>query len=239
MRRYLIAGALVGAFLAMNSVVRAGTVTVDAKTSVFSSAFDADGSGDDTSLPSVVIPLPAGATSITFSATGTINPAFFDHGADGGNYDNTGVDISSYGPISGIVDSDDRTFALMGVFTTPGTLATDSAPARLDFTGNHDFTSLSPLVNQSFFIGDGKTSTSVTQTFFVPAGATAVQLGFADAFFYSNIAFIGEPSSYADNNGSLSVTYNVAAVPLPGTALAGIALLAVTAIVRRKRASQC
>jgi hypothetical protein len=209
----------------------ADTVNVDARDSIFSSSSGLPGSSDSTSLGSVVIALPAGATSITFSATGTISPnasaSGVSHGADGGNYDSTGVNIDSYGSISGVIDTDDRTLALMGAFTTAA-VATGSAAARLDFTGNHDFTSLSPLVNQSFFIGDGKTSSSVTQTFFVPAGATYLQLGFADAFAGSNIAaFVGLPSSYGDNSGSLSVTdtVTVAAVPLPPTGWMGLALL--------------
>ncbi|MBL8823222.1 MAG: tandem-95 repeat protein [Planctomycetia bacterium] len=59
--------------------------------------------------------------------------------------------------------------------------------------GGINYTSLSPLLKQVFFIGDGRTNTGVTQQITVPAGATRLFIGIADN------------PSYANNNGNLSV----------------------------------
>ena len=78
------------------------------------------------------------------------------------------------------------------------------APARLDFSMNahsESFAELSPLLGQTFFIGDGTTPSGLQQRFVIPAGATRFYLGFADAF-----SFQGPPGAYADNTGGLSVT---------------------------------
>ena len=221
------------AVVATPAAAQSGSTNISALASIFSSATDLDGSIDNSSLPSVVIALTPGTGRIlTFSSiTGTIDPANTPHGPDGGIYDGNGVNINSLGSISGVIDSNDRTLALMGAFTSANP-ATGAAPARLNFTGNHSFATLSPLLNQSFFIGDGLTGTGsgAIQQFFVPDGASFLQLGFADAFVSSNIAFVGDPSAYGDNHGSLTANYSVvatgAAAPEPGTAalLTGSAL---------------
>ncbi|KER10707.1 MAG: hypothetical protein HY22_02500 [[Candidatus Thermochlorobacteriaceae] bacterium GBChlB] len=79
--------------------------------------------------------------------------------------------------------------------------AVTSAPERLDFTNNDNFTQLSPKLNQVFFIGDGKNNQGVVQKFIVPQGATMLFLGFADA-----AAFQGEPGYYDDNDGAITAT---------------------------------
>lgn len=236
LRNIAVTATLLGAsvaFVAPNAHAQAGTVGIDARTSIFSSILDLDGSSDNSSLPSVVIALNPGAGRVlTFSSvTGSIDPANTPHGPDGGPFVGTGVDITSFGPISGVVDNTNFSLALMGVFVTVNPAPNVGAPARLDFTGNHSFTSLSPLINQSFFIGDGLTGTGsgTTQQFFVPDTASFLMLGFADSAS-SGTAFIGNPSFYGDNHGSLSATYNVvgaaAAAPEPGTlALLSIGLL--------------
>src|SRR5438067_10389313 len=80
-------------------------------------------------------------------------------------------------------------------------------PVRLDFSNNENYTVLSPLLNQTFFIGDGLTGTGSgsIQQIFVPTAATRLYLGFADGN-----DFTGPPGSYADNLGSLVATYNIA-----------------------------
>lgn len=73
------------------------------------------------------------------------------------------------------------------------------APELLMFTddgnvpGGINYTSLSPLLKQVFFIGDGRTNTGVIQQITVPAGATRLFIGVADN------------PTYANNTGNLSV----------------------------------
>ena len=61
--------------------------------------------------------------------------------------------------------------SLIGVFLT-SSVPSGSYPSALDFTtaASRDFITLSPALRQPFFIGDGKTSAGVTQTFIVPTG---------------------------------------------------------------------
>ena len=98
----------------------------------------------------------------------------------------------------------DHNLALIGVFTS-GT-PTGGAPARLDITAMHSLSTIAPLLNQSFFIGDGRTGRTIGgfQNFAVPEGATALQLGIADAD-----SLLGLPRSYGNNAGSLTAVFNV------------------------------
>jgi len=104
--------------------------------------------------------------------------------------------------------------AIIGVFE-PGTAPASgaSAPAELDFYSTIDtnFTSLSPLLFQTFFMGDGLTGdgNGLTQQFKVPQGATQLYLGITDAE-----GFDGPPGGYGDNSGSFAVTVQVLAASL-------------------------
>ena len=111
---------------------------------------------------------------------------------------------------------------LVGVFVPSGG-PTGAPPASLDFRSSGmgtSFAELSPLLDQAFFIGDGLTGngSGSTQTFNVPAGASALYLGISDACGYH-----GDPGCYADNLGSFNVTYIFS--DLPANATAGFALL--------------
>lgn len=113
---------------------------------------------------------------ITFSTTGITGGAGCSaSGPDGcgGFASGTAPGISVYsGPAS----------ALIGVFLN-ATTPSGSGPGQLaDFNANQAFTTLSPGLNQVFFIGDGLTGsgTGSAQTFVVPAGATRLFLGSAD-----------------------------------------------------------
>jgi len=122
---------------------------------------------------------------------------------------NRATDINSVGGIAGIVDSQSTMF-LVGVFLDDSE-PHDPAPPRLDFSSNtlgHEFTKLAPVLNQVFYIGDGKTSTGKTQQFAVPAKATRLVLGFADAF-----AFHGDEGWYGDDSGSLTAMLSVNGSP--------------------------
>jgi len=116
---------------------------------------------------------------ITVSASGSIDCG---GGAPSGPDGSTGggtVSIQSYGGISGadIPGGPICGLALAGVFTGT-TPPADPAPVRLNFASGAgtSFTSLSPALNQTFFIGDGLTGTGTgtTQTFVVPQGARAI-----------------------------------------------------------------
>jgi hypothetical protein len=122
--------------------------------------------------------------------------------------------------------------------TTP----TGAHPASFDFSSSGlgiGFSSLNPLLRQSFFIGDGLTGTGsgTHQTFYVPTGATRLFLGVLDGTQIN----AAPGSAYFNNTGSFSVTYDlvVASVPEPETyamLLAGLGLIG--AAVKRRKAKQ-
>lgn len=123
--------------------------------------------------------------------------------------------------------------ALIGVFLN-NSVPSDAnpAPATLDFGAGgltRDFTSLSPALNQVFFIGDGKTSGNIVQQFTVPAGATRLFLGNLDS------------SNWNTNTGSILVnlTYTPDAPGVPDTgsslALLAVALTALSLGVLKRR----
>ncbi len=134
---------------------------------------------------------------------------------------------SGAGSISGI--SGPGAGYLVGVFIAAGG-PSGPAPAALNFlTLGTSFTSLSPLLDQVFFIGDGLTGdgSGSVQKFYIPTGAGKLYLGISDACNYD-----GGPSCYGDNFGTYSLDYtitsNVSATPEPsslilfGTSLLGL-----------------
>ena len=141
--------------------------------------------------------------------------SFFGPGGNGSAGSNlTGLaGLSGYlgpqGPLAGVFLDDDIPLA--------------GRPATLDFTPGGlgtDFLTLSPLLKQVFYIGDGVTSGGVFQEFIAPAGATRLFLGIPDGF-----GFGGAPGAYDDNDGSYRVTIGVNQIPVipePGS----LALLA-------------
>lgn len=115
--------------------------------------------------------------------------------------------------------------SLLGVFLDDSQPDLLAAPAGLDFeTTGLDFISLAPMLRQVFFIGDGYTSGSIQQQFFVPVGATRLFLGTMDGYgWFNNVGAIG-----------ITVT-NIAAVPIPAAAwLFGSALLLIRSCRRQK-----
>ncbi len=127
--------------------------------------------------------------------------------------------------------------ALAGVFLDDSIPSTGPAPATLDFStpASRDFLSLSPDLNQVFFIGDGETSGGTAQEFIAPAGATRLFFGIPDGF-----GFLGAPGAYDDNDGAYRIRVGInedprTTVPEPMTAgLAGMALSALAWSVRRR-----
>lgn len=81
------------------------------------------------------------------------------------------------------------------------------APGTLDFRAlGEDFETLSPGIDQPFFIGDGLTGngSGSTQRFLVPDGAKVLKLGVADAG-----AFHGAQGAYDDNTGAVTAHVTV------------------------------
>ncbi|MCW5981803.1 MAG: hypothetical protein KIT09_27200 [Bryobacteraceae bacterium] len=201
--RYSTISALL-AILSLGAAAQTGTLQVDAKANIFASGRpDVDSSGGGV-LPAMAS-LGAGSRSVSFqSVSGRVSCDGVDTAGPDGSETCAGgaTDIESLDGIAGILD-EDRSMFLVGVFLTSAAPA-DPAPERLNFTGNHDFATLSPKVAQVFFIGDGKAANGVAQQFTVPAGATRLFLGIADAF-----GFIGPPGAYDDNTGVMTVNYQV------------------------------
>ena len=142
-------------------------------------------------------------------------------GAEGdlgeGSYAHAAGPENGIGNVTALIDS------LIGVFLD-GNVPSGVAPSGLDFSTalSRDFATLSPLLKQPFYIGDGFRNDGVTvQSFLVPAGATRLFLGTMDGYDWWN------------NVGSLTVT--VALVPEPGSvALLGLAFAALGFSRRRK-----
>ena len=149
------------------------------------------------------------------SGGGTFN------GPDGGIFASGTTDILSTGGISGIIHSS-KTMFLVGVFTD-GSVPGGAGPARLDVSTANSATVFTPLLNHTFFIGDGKNASLATQIFNAPATATRFYLGFADAFDFGAPASL--PGFYHDNVGSLTAMAELSAVPEPSTYLVGAMLL--------------
>jgi hypothetical protein len=139
--------------------------------------------------------------------------------------------ISSYtgpqGPLVGVFLSD----AVPSASPPPGL---DFSPAGLGI----DFASITPLLGQVFYIGDGKTAGGEFQEFIAPAGATRLFLGIPDGF-----GFGGAPGAYDDNDGSYRIRIGVNEVPFvpgipePETYALMLAGLAGLGWVKRRRRS--
>lgn len=165
----------------------------------------------------------AGPAVLTFSSvTGLVRCAVFaaDNGPDGGVEATGDTYIISYRDISGIIHPN-RTMFLVGAFrdSSPGNPG-GTPPARLSFLHPENFLTLAPQLNQTFFIGDGRTDdTNTVQTFVVPTGATRLFLGFADSFSFGDLPGGLLPGAYSDNTGELVADFTFSTVPEPSTLL--------------------
>lgn len=142
--------------------------------------------------------------------------------------------IGSFGGISGYLGTQG---ALVGVFLDDS-IPNGAPPPTLDFSLGGlgvNFPSLTPGLQQVFFIGDGVTSGNIFQEFFAPTGATRLFLGITDGF-----GFNGPPGAFDDNDGGYRIRIGInetpSEVPEPATMLLfGSGLLGVAALGRRKR----
>jgi hypothetical protein len=201
--------AITASFLvAPRAVAAAGSLSVPATADLFAagqSTVPAFAGGGGTLPPSLAV---TPGEVLTISASGTIDcGSNAPSGPDGSTGGGT-VDIQSYGGISGFgaLGGIACGLSLSGVFTG-SSAPVPPPPARLDFVdgSGEGFTSISPLIDQGFFVGDGLTGTGTgsSQTFVVPAGATTLWLGFIDGQTYTSA-----PGYYDDNSGSVSVQVN-------------------------------
>lgn len=182
----------------------AGTLEVPALANVFGAGIGElpQPAGGGGGVAPVCVAVQAGASMMTVPlASGTASFAGSTDLSSGPDGDTTGSyaggAIEAAGVVSGIV-ADDRVGYLSGVFLADEPPA--ATPGALDFTGGADFAELAPEIGQLFFIGDGHASDGTDQTFEVPAGATRLYLGIADAF-----AFTGPPGYWDDNLGGFTV----------------------------------
>lgn len=167
------------------------------------------GGGGGTQPPGWRLPAGPGRVVTFPRVTGTVSPVESSEPFNGPEGSGAGsTDIETWRGISGILDGRNGMF-LVGVFLSDGAPMLP-APPRLDFTDKERFETIAPLIGQTFFIGDGS-----NRRYEVPASATRLYLGFADA--YNGVFWHGRPGYYSNNRGHLEV---VAAGVLDGTGLA-------------------
>lgn len=128
-------------------------------------------------------------TSISFTFAGGVQngPTLQQYGPDG----NLSWILShDAGAQNGIANVTMPINAVLGLFLDNSQPDTTPAPAALDFSSqaSRDYTSISPLLKQPFFIGDGKTSSGATQKIVVPPGATRFYICTMDGYEWSNNA---------------------------------------------------
>lgn len=174
-----------------------------------------DGGGGGDLPPEIRFTPGAGLTLTVTGATGTVTPGegfLPSNGADGGTATDGNTDITSFGGISGIIHSN-RGMFLTGVFLADSEPA-GAGPERLTFSDPEDFADLSPVIGQTFFIGDGRRDADGSvQRFRVPTTATRLLLGFADSFAFGNPT--NPPGWYDDNGGELFVTGEIGELVAP------------------------
>ena len=129
-------------------------------------------------------------SSLTFSATGAVSndPNLVSYPLFGPDGNAAALTQHAGGPENGISNIFAPYDALVGVFLGASQPNLLPAPAMLDFSaaGSRNYLTLSPQLQQLFFIGNGLTSTSVIQHVVVPAGATRLYLGTLDVVQWSN-----------------------------------------------------
>ena len=228
---------LVAALCAVAQPAAATVVSVAATSNIYGAGLPTPpnpGGGSAGDLPPSVTFQAAPGQVLTFSSvtgTSTLTTAFGMFPPDGNQ--NYPMNMSPYGAISGI-QSDASSF-LVGVFLDAAAINA-AAPATLDFTASRlgtSFATLSPLLGQMFYIGDGLTGhgTGTVQQFNVPADATMLYLGFPDGTNYQ-----GMPGQYQDNGGTLVTTFTINTVPEPSTwTLLGLGAVGAGVVLLRRR----
>lgn len=227
---------VIAAAVACASIARANVVVVDAKANIYGAGHasaPAPGGGSAGILPPSISFAAGSALNFTIasiSGTVSLSPRSSSNGNGTPTYGST--DIEPYNGISGIINKG-RSGFLVGVFLN-NIEPIGPTPSKISFNAPDDFSEISPLLRQTFLIGDGINDTSgQIQKFVVPSGATRLFLGFADAYSYH-----GLPGQYQDNSGSLSVDVQISSVPEPASlGLMIIGILCVCGIQRKKNSA--
>jgi beta-lactam-binding protein with PASTA domain len=119
----------------------------------------------------------AAGEALTFDASGNVGTDTAVYGPEGFQSPTT---FAAQGGLSGLTAP---WSAPVGVFLSDDAPDPAATPANLNFSAaglGEDFSSLSPLLQQPFLIGDGRTPDGVVQQFVVPAGATRLFVGVMD-----------------------------------------------------------
>jgi hypothetical protein len=233
----MFASAASAASIAPNTTLSG--VIVSGKASVYDVFGHAGNPGGDygPDLPAVQTTFGAASGNIfSFLATGSVSccsdPPNIPPDGSGG-----GMNVVGANGLSGL--SGNQHIPLVGVFTTDVDPFGGVAPAALSFDVNNPL-SLSPLLNQVFYIGDGLDGylnpAGSSLSFIAPDSATRLYLGAIDAF-----GFGGVTGFYNDNNGSFTVDITltrrgVTPVPEPATlTLFGLGALGLALRGRKRR----
>jgi hypothetical protein len=148
-----------------------------------------------------------GGVVYTFSASGLVanDPTYPSYGPDGWTTNITThyINYTTSSSQNGIANISAPFDALIGIFLGPSQPNLNPTPDALDFStsASQNYLTLSPELQQPFYIGDGLTSSEIVQQVIAPAGATRLFLGTMDSQGWSN------------NPGSFTVEI----VPEPGT----------------------
>jgi hypothetical protein len=165
----------------------------------------------------LMVSVPVGAVNDSISNTSTPdgNGSFTNHTATAQN---------------GISDIVAPAGALIGVFLGPDQPDGTAPPSSLDFSsagnvnGGIDYATLSPELQQVFFIGDGRTSTGDIQQIVVPQGATRLYLGVmasgATSTNFGSFAVAVQPYDPASAPGLLSPVILPTSIPMSAYSLA-------------------
>jgi len=218
MKRFLLATVLTVAASSAYAQTTTYRVKVEAADNIYGAgATTAPGGGN---VPAGVITLPAGSQCVvikkvagSFVAPDCTSPEGCITVNDGRNYNDAD---GAYAQVK--KSSNTGTASISGI-AAPGAgylvaLFTDgtpsgAAPPLLDFetAPKTKFLTLSPLIDQTFFVGDGRKldGSGPHQTFVVPAGATALTFGISDTCDNFN----GAPGCYFDNKGNFKLKVDV------------------------------
>lgn len=221
---FVVAGVLL-ALPSRRSVAQEATVTVPGTANLWLAGMPA-GTTDGPFLPRDTAPaqspvevtgLPiTPGSALTFRASGQVThdrllipPSLPDGGGPGGAHNG--------GAAHGIARVNAPMSSLIGVFLGPDQPDLTPAPAAvLSFTTDQqlNYASISPLLKQPFFIGDGRDASGRPQQVVVPGGASRLFLGTSDSVDWYN------------NGGQFTVTAAVVPEPAAGVlAASAIALL--------------